>query len=300
MDCGTEDGVPGEDESEANGSAGDPDPSPHLPEASPIRVPNSTHPMRILITNDDGIRADGLWSLAEVAQEFGQVVVVAPDHERSACGHSMTMRNPLRVRPVRHPSIEAYEVDGVPVDCVNVGLTVAYPDGCDLVLSGINHGPNLGFDITYSGTAAGAMEGAINGIRSVALSMAVFVVDAPLHFETAQHWIRENWAFLTESPLPELTFLNVNVPSIDPVELRGTRVVQMGQRVYEDRVERREDPWGRPYYWQGGVVVMDPDQPGTDVNAVSEGFVSVTPISLDWTNHQAVEELRRQLRRRSC
>jgi 5'-nucleotidase len=241
--------------------------------------------MRILITNDDGIQAPGLRCLAEVARRHGEVKIAAPDRERSACGHSMTMREPLRVTPADYDGLEAYQVSGVPVDCVNVGLTIAWPDGCDLVLSGINAGPNLGFDITYSGTVAGAMEGTINEIRSIAMSCAVFVAEAPPHYETAARWLDENWDALVHVPLEDLTFLNVNVPSIAHTELRGTRVVPMGRRVYKDRVEYREDPWGRPYYWQGGNVVMSADQPGTDVQAVNEGFVSVTPVQIDWTGH---------------
>lgn len=240
--------------------------------------------MRILITNDDGIRAPGLAALISVAQEFGEVKVAAPDKERSGCGHAMTLHDPLRAKPFSGLGVEAYEVSGVPVDCVNVGLTLAYPDGCDLVLSGFNAGPNLGFDVTYSGTVAGAMEGAINGIRSIALSMASFVSGAPAHYETGMEWLRSRWNFLVEAPIEPLSFLNVNIPAIAFAELLGERVASMGKRVYEDRVEVRHDPWSRPYYWQGGVVVMDPDQPGTDVQAVNEGFVSITPITLDWTH----------------
>lgn len=247
--------------------------------------------MRILITNDDGIFAPGLATLASVAREFGEVKIVAPDRERSACGHSMTLHDPLRIRRNDVDGLEAYQVNGVPVDCVNVGLTEMWPDGCDLVLSGFNSGPNLGFDVTYSGTVAGAMEGTINGIRSVALSIALFVSDAPPHFTTGARWLRDNWELVTTAPLAPLTFLNINVPSIAYTELQGSKVAGMGKRVYEDRVERRADPWGRPYYWQGGVVVMDPEQPGTDVEAVSQGFVSITPVSLDWTDHRNVARL---------
>ena len=248
--------------------------------------------MRILITNDDGIRAPGLAALVEVAEKFGEVKIIAPDRERSACGHAMTMREPLRATEFPWPGHEALEVNGLPVDCVNVGLTVAWPDGCDLVLSGINSGPNLGFDITYSGTAAGAMEGTINGIPSIALSMALFVSGAPLHFETGARWLEENWDMLVTAPQGHLSFLNVNIPSIAYPELCGYRITKMGQRVYQDRVEARSDPWGRIYYWQGGVVVMEPNQPGADVQAVDEGFVSITPVSLDWTNYALLEELR--------
>ncbi len=247
--------------------------------------------MRILVTNDDGIRAPGLLALVDVARKFGEVKIVAPDHERSACGHSMTIRDPLRAWPVDWNGVEAYEVDGLPVDCVNVGLSLAWPDGCDLVLSGINNGPNLGFDITYSGTCAAAMEGVINGIKSISVSMALFVTGAPIHYETGQRWLTENFEMLINAPHQTLTFLNVNIPSIDFTEVRGHKMVAMGQRVYEDRLEYREDPWGRPYYWQGGVVVMDTTQTGTDVAAVSEGFVSITPVHLDWTNHDLVSEL---------
>lgn len=252
--------------------------------------------MRILITNDDGIRAPGLQALVEVASKFGKVKIIAPDRERSACGHSMTMRDPLRVNAFPWPGLEAFEVNGVPVDCVNVGLTEHWPEGCDLVLSGFNNGPNLGFDVTYSGTVAGAMEGAINGIRSISLSMALFVSGAPIHFETGSAWLEANWEMLVSAPQGALSFLNVNVPSIAYTELRGHRVTQMGQRVYQDRVEVRSDPWGRPYYWQGGVVVMDPDQPGTDVQAVDDGFVSITPISVDWTNYELMKDLQASMR----
>lgn len=248
--------------------------------------------MRILATNDDGVRAEGLEALVRVAKQFGDVKVVAPDRERSACGHAMTLHDPLRIRPASVDSVEAYEVDGVPVDCVNVGLTVAWPDGCDLVLSGFNNGPNLGFDVTYSGTVAGAMEGEINGIFSIAVSMAIFVSGAPFHYETGERWLSENLEMLLALPRKPLTFLNVNIPAIAYDELQGHRFVGMGQRVYEDRVVERQDPWGRSYYWQGGVVVMDREQPGTDVQAVSDGFVSITPVSLDWTDRALLGEWR--------
>lgn len=252
--------------------------------------------MRILITNDDGIHAEGLKVLTRVAKNFGEVKVVAPDYEKSACGHGMTLHDPLRVKETTLEDCEAYMVNGLPVDCVNVGLTVAYPDGCDLVLSGINNGPNLGFDVTYSGTVAGAMEGAINGIRSIAVSMAFFVGGAPLHFETGEWWLRENLTRILALPHKPLTFLNINIPAIAKEEIQGEKVVGMGKRVYEDRVERRDDPWGRPYYWQGGVVIMRPDEVNTDVWAVSNGFVSITPVSLDWTDHAQVAELESQLK----
>lgn len=247
--------------------------------------------MRILITNDDGVRAPGIAALARAASRFGEVKIFAPDRERSACAHAMTLHEPLRVRPVDIGPWETYEVSGVPVDCVNVGLTLSYPDGCDLVLSGINAGPNLGFDVTYSGTVAGAMEGTVNGILSVAVSMALFVSGAPMHEATGEAWIGENLPMFFDLPRDPLTFWNVNVPAIAVDEIQGHRFVAMGRRVYEDRVIRREDPWGRSYYWQGGAVVMNLEQPGTDVEAVNNGYVSITPVSLDWTHHGVLASL---------
>ncbi|MFN8138993.1 MAG: 5'/3'-nucleotidase SurE [Fimbriimonadales bacterium] len=251
--------------------------------------------MRILLTNDDGIHATGLKVLAEVASEFGEVVVCAPDRERSACGHSMTLRDPLRLTQVADVAGQAaFQVNGLPVDCINLGLHELIPD-CDLVLSGINNGPNLGWDSTYSGTVGGALEGSVNGIRSVALSVAKYVEEAPAHFETAATWLRENWAWLTTCPMNPHTILSVNVPSIAWLEVRGTSITHMGKRTYTDRVEKRSDPWGRPYFWQGGVVITGTEEEGSDVNAVSNGFVSVTPIRMDWTDHGALEALRKHL-----
>lgn len=246
--------------------------------------------MRILLTNDDGIHAEGLAVLARCAASLGQVKIVAPDAERSACSHSMTLRDPLRVREHKWPDaqVQAFTVNGLPVDCVNVGREVAWPDGPDLVISGVNNGPNLGFDVTYSGTVGGAMEGAINGIPAIAVSMARFVDDAPLHYDTGERWLTENLAMLAELAQEKLMLVNVNIPAIAYPEINGHKFVGMGRRVYEDRLERREDPWGRTYYWQGGVVVVSKDEVDTDVAAVAEGYVAITPVSLDWTDHGLV------------
>lgn len=244
-----------------------------------------------MVTNDDGVGAEGLRALVEAASALGTVKVAAPDRERSACGHAMTLRDPLRVDPFPMPGVEALAVNGFPVDCVNVGLTLLWPDGCDLVLSGVNPGPNLGFDATYSGTVAGAMEGAVNGVRSLAVSMATFAVGAPFHFETAVAWLGDSWDYLLSLPSPPRTFWNVNIPALAAAELRGTRLTRMGRRVYEDRVEAREDPWGRPYFWQGGVVTTAEEGIEFDVGAVSAGFVSLTPMTLDWTDMPVLADL---------
>jgi 5'-nucleotidase len=244
-----------------------------------------------LVTNDDGVGAEGLSALVQAASALGTVKVAAPDRERSACGHAMTLRDPLRVDPFPMPGVEALAVNGFPVDCVNVGLTLLWPDGCDLVLSGMNPGPNLGFDATYSGTVAGAMEGAVNGVRSYAVSMATFAVGAPYHFETGVAWLAENWDYLFSLPSPLRTFWNVNIPAVAAAEVRGARLTRMGRRVYEDRVEAREDPWGRPYFWQGGVVTTAEEGEEFDVGAVANGLVSLTPMTLDWTDASVLASL---------
>lgn len=252
--------------------------------------------MKILVTNDDGIRAPGLRALVDAVKPFGEVKVVAPDRERSCCAHALTMRDPLRVTSFEWDGCEAFEVNGFPADCVNVALSIGFPEGCDLVLSGINSGPNLGFDVTYSGTVAGAMEGTVNGVRSIAISVANLAASETLLYDVAAAWLAANLEALAAVPLGPLSFLNVNVPNLPPEELRGHRVTVMGQRVYQDRVERREDPWGRVYYWQGGVAVLRDHAPDTDVSAVGEGFVRVTPVTLDWTDHERVELLRKALK----
>ena len=248
--------------------------------------------MRILITNDDGIRAPGLRALVDAVRPLGEVKVVAPDSERSCCAHALTMRDPLRARAFEWDGCEAFEVNGFPADCVNVALTIGFPEGCDLVLSGINNGPNLGFDVTYSGTVGGAMEGTVNGVRSISVSVANLAAEESLRYDVAARWLAEHLEALVAAPLGPLTFLNVNVPNVPDEALRGHRVTAMGRRVYQDRVERRDDPWGRAYYWQGGVAVLRDHAPGSDVAAVAEGFVSVTPITLDWTDHEGSAALR--------
>ena len=247
--------------------------------------------MKILITNDDGIHALGIRHLADAVADFGEVKVVAPDRERSACGHAMTMTEPLRVNEFDWgDAVKAYSVTGVPVDCVNVGLSHLYPDGCDLVLSGFNHGPNLGFDVTYSGTVAGAMEGAINGIHSIAFSMARFS-GKENHFESGSSWLKDHFEWLLSLKLPQRTFLNINLPAMPYDEIKEARFVKMGGRVYRDRVEQRMDPWDRPYFWQGGLEIGGNPEPGTDFEAVVQGHVSITPISLNWTDNIALVSL---------
>ncbi len=237
--------------------------------------------MRILISNDDGINAPGIKALVEVASKHGEVKVFAPDRERSGSSRSISLFKCLRARSVdRFANAEAYEVNGTPADCVVMGLNIGWPDGCDLVLTGFNKGPNVGFDITSSGTIGAAIEGTLSNIKSVALSMGTFVSNAPCHFETGKQWLNDQWDNIIHTDFPEQTLLNVNIPAIEKSELKGTKVCQIGKRIYANRMLERIDPWNENYYWYGATVVMDPNDEGTDVQAISQGYVSITPIQI--------------------
>lgn len=251
--------------------------------------------MKILITNDDGIHAAGLRILAETVQNFGTVKVFVPEKERSACGHSMSLHEPMRCQKIAWNGIETYITNASPADCVNLGLAIGWPDGCDVVLSGINNGPNLGLDLTYSGTVAGAMEGAIHGIRSIALSMAFMDARSDHFFETGSQWLSENWEALMNQPNPAPSFLNVNIPAIPFSVLKGNQITKMGPRLYEGQLEQREDPYGRSYWWYHGDFGCEVENSGSDVDAVRSGYVSISPLSLDWTDHKLFEELSQNL-----
>jgi 5'-nucleotidase len=252
--------------------------------------------MNILITNDDGFSAPGILALVGAAMQWGEVVVVAPDTQKSACGHGMTMRNPLRVQEISDYPCKAFSVDGLPTDCINVGRALAFENGIDFVLSGINAGPNLGIDTTYSGTVAGAMEACLNGIPAFSISMATTTVESPQHFDTGASWLLSNWEWLSKLPFPGQVFYNLNIPAVQEIELRGHQFCALGQRVYEDRIERRSDPWGREYWWQGGVAMLFDREPNTDIECVSQGFVSITPVTTNWTEKDVLLELQKEKR----
>jgi 5'-nucleotidase len=247
--------------------------------------------MNILITNDDGVHAEGLMFLKTALDEIGKVFVVAPDRPRSACGHSITLHKPLRAERValRDGSV-AYSSNGTPSDCVSLGLLGIMQEPVDLVVSGINHGPNLGWDLTYSGTVSAAMEGAIMGIQSFAISVASHAlhVDYSITARLAADIAR----MLCEHKLPESTLLNINVPDLPASDIHGIRVTRQGKRRYEGQLEKRTDPMGRDYYWLGGDLPVDTLDEGTDVHAVAKGWVSVTPVHLDLTDYESIEAAR--------
>jgi 5'-nucleotidase len=230
----------------------------------------------ILLSNDDGVHAEGLHQLRKALSEFAEVFVVAPASEQSATSHRITLAEPLRHRDLGH---DVHMVDGSPADCIYVALNLGglLPRRPELVVSGINHGLNLGMDVVYSGTVAAAREGALRGIPSMAIS-ADPRADLAL---AAQESIPLVKRFLeAERPVGLAPLLNVNFPAERP---KGTRATRLGRRDYEDKVEVRADPRGRRYYWVGGPAVVHDGSEGADTTAVDAGFVSITPLSLEMT-----------------
>lgn len=242
--------------------------------------------MRILVTNDDGIETEGIRALSVALAEIGEVTVVAPETEQSAVSRSITFREPLRVRNRSLPVERAFAVSGTPSDCVFLALHHLLESPPDLLVSGINSGPNMGDDILYSGTVAGAMEGALNGIPSIAISVGTHTDQ---RYDTAAAWLVR---FLQEQELflPPRTCLNVNVPSTSLQAIIGWRQTFQGHTHYAQNVIKREDPWGRSYYWLGGEVSAGVPEEGSDVKTVADGYVSVTPLGLNLTNRSYLIE----------
>src|SRR5882672_4204306 len=234
----------------------------------------------ILVTNDDGVHAAGLLALAAALDGLGEVHVVAPDREQSAVGHALTLHRPLRVTQVGE---RRFSVNGTPSDCVNLSVLGFLPERPVLVASGVNHGSNLGDDVTYSGTVAAAMEGTLLGVPSIAVSL----VDGG-DLDVAARVARLIAMRVLVGGLPAKTLLNVNVPAQPP---RGIRLTRLGHRVYLGKVVEQADPRGRSHYWIGGGEPKWEALDGTDMSAVHEGYVSLTPLHLDLTNHRALMEL---------
>lgn len=248
--------------------------------------------MHILVTNDDGVTAPGLLALVQALRKLGKVSVIAPDHNWSASGHVKTLHRPLRVKEVRlADDSEARTSDGAPSDCVALAV-LGMVESIDFVVSGINPNANLGHDMTYSGTVTAAMEGAIWGIPSVAVSL-----DSPenhlgkLDYSASAEIARQVVIAAQENGMPPNTLLNVNVPYRPLEELRGIKITRQGLRIYRDELVKREDPRGKPYYWIGGEVPTGINEEGTDFGALSEGYVSITPVQLDLTAHYMLEPM---------
>ncbi|MEM8816284.1 MAG: 5'/3'-nucleotidase SurE [Pseudomonadota bacterium] len=242
--------------------------------------------MKILVSNDDGYLATGIQVLTEALEAVADVVVVAPDRNRSAASNSLTVQMPLRVTEV---APRRYRVDGTPSDCVHLALTGFLDMEPDLVVSGINHGANLGDDVIYSGTVAAATEGRFLGLPSIAVSLAG---DGKLtHFSTAARVVTEMVQKLAAEPLPKDLTLNVNVPDIPFEELIGVRAARLGFRHKSESIIREKDPYGRTIYWVGPAGRGQDAGPGTDFHAVANNAAAVTPLKVDLTRHEAVPDL---------
>lgn len=240
--------------------------------------------MKLLLVNDDGVRADGLSVLASVLSEIAEVYVVAPDRERSATSHSFSLFEPLRVEKMGH---RVWAVSGTPADCAYLGV-LEFCKQADFVVSGINHGYNLGADVFYSGTVAAGVEAALRGFPAIAMSMGT---GPGQDFHRAAQFCRALLLGLQGKPFPKRTLLSVNVPgpkeATTPEAQFCYQVTRLGERPYREQVEHRTDPRGHTYYWIGGPLAPTQEPPGTDVYAIHRGHVSVTPLGLDLT-HQAL------------
>ncbi len=239
----------------------------------------------ILVSNDDGVTSSGVAALARAMDELGEVWVVAPDRERSAVGHSISLGSPLRTAQVQERWIA---VDGTPTDCVYLAISHLLPRRPSLLVSGINHGANLGNDVTYSGTVSGAMEGTVFNVPSVAFSQlgarggADFAVASTFAIRVAK-WVLEHG-------LPPDTLLNVNIPK--DADIERYQWTTLGKRRYGQVVDARIDPRGRQYFWIGGDEIGHDDIPGSDCNGIAEGYITVSPVHLDLTNYEAFARLR--------
>jgi 5'-nucleotidase len=244
--------------------------------------------MRLLCSNDDGILAHGLDCLVRAAQEIGEVTVVAPDREQSATSHSLTLHHPLR--PVRRGE-RRYQVDGTPTDCVMIAVEVLMEDRPDFVLSGINHGQNMGEDVLYSGTVAAAMEGLALGIPSIAISFAGGDLRSDIaRLDEQVEVLTPLLRHLTSLPeFPDQTLLNVNLPPLRADEIRGVRLTRLGRRVYSNSITPMRDPYGRQIYWIGGGEFSWSGAEDSDFQAVHDGFISVTPLHLDLTHRDVLD-----------
>ena len=243
--------------------------------------------LKVLLTNDDGVHAPGLLALMKRVAEVAEVVVVAPDRERSAVGHALTLHHPLRAARLGE---NVFSVDGTPTDCVNLGIHSLISFRPDLVISGVNRGGNVCDDVTYSGTVAAALEATLMGIPAIAVSLVTR--EAGEHYEVAAGVAARLAQTVMEKGLPPDTFLNVNVPDLPAELLKVPLITSQGKRSYEGTIVDKVDPRGRSYYWIGTADLSFQDIPGSDYHAVSRGHVSITPMHIDLTNYASIETLK--------
>lgn len=247
--------------------------------------------MKILITNDDGINAVGIRMLASSLKEIGEVTVVAPDRERSATGHAITMHHPLRVEKVKFGDfdIDAWSISGTPSDCIKIGVESLMEEAPDIIVSGINNGPNLGTDVLYSGTVSAAIEGAIHNIPSIALS--VYGKINEIVYEGAAYYSCKLIQAVIKNKMPKNLVLNINVPSMDNSQIKGVKFTELGIRRYKNSFEKRQDPMGKSYYWLSGSLIEIENSVQSDVECVKNGYISVTPLHFDLTDYNYLDNM---------
>jgi 5'-nucleotidase len=243
--------------------------------------------MNILVTNDDGVLAPGLALLADACSEVGDVTVVAPDREQSGTSHSLTLHRPLR--PARRPD-GAWQIDGTPTDCVMLALQALMPEGPDFVFSGVNHGPNMGEDVLYSGTVSAAMEAVMLGVPGIGIS---FAGHQPETMATYRPVLVQLVRRITSvERFPRNTLLNVNLPRVPADEVQGIRVTRLGSRYFSNSLTRMKDPWGREIFWIGGGTITWTGGDDADHEAVAAGYISITPLQMDLTDYSLIETVR--------
>lgn len=245
--------------------------------------------LKILVTNDDGIHSEGIIVLAKALHKVGDVLVVAPDRERSAIAHSLTLHRPLRVEKIKR---NFYAVDGTPADCVYLGVNAIFPKRPQLIVSGINKGGNLGDDVTYSGTVSAAFEGTLLGVPSFAISL---VSRSHFKFQPAAQFAVRVAKNILKKGLPKDTFLNINVPNLEEEEIKSYKITQQGRWTHNGSgVIEKVDPRGKKYYWIGGGQLVFDKGKDTDFEAVSHSYISITPLHLDLTNYASIRELKKR------
>lgn len=247
--------------------------------------------LRILISNDDGIHSLGIYQLANSLSSIGKVIVVAPESERSASGHSITMHKPLRSKSVDFfgKDIEAWCINGTPSDCIKFALQSLLKEKPNLIVSGINHGSNLGTDVLYSGTVSAAVEGAINGIPSIALSLCCHDnCDFKPYAKISSILCKQ----LYDNGIEKGIVININFPYIPKEELKGIRITSLGVRRYRNCFVERKDPRGKSYYWLAGELEDEENSEDTDVNSINNKYISITPIKIDLTSHEMINKMR--------
>jgi len=252
--------------------------------------------LKVLVSNDDGIHANGIQTLVQKLSQSYEVYVVAPDRERSATGHALTLHKPIRIEEIemKFPVAKAYSVSGTPSDCVKLALNALLDVEIDVVVSGINHGPNLGSDVIYSGTVSAALEGAIHGIPSIAVSL-VNGFEKMADFSAGADFIHNFLPKAMEAGIPTKSILNINIPAVSLHHMAGIKVSELGTRMYTDTYERRVDPRGGVYFWLAGEIIETGESEASDVESIRNNMVSISPVHYNLTNFNELGQLRNKL-----